>query len=234
MGGTVAKSLAAILPGSLRTAEGKSDSRRKLMGAVRAACNRQGISDEDRRAIQEEVTGKASLKDMSLREIGQVLDRLNAGWKGPMGHRAHVAKIRALWWTLYWLGEIEEPNDRALEAFILRQSGIARLNFLDHRAAWSVIEALKSWLARKGVKWLTDGEIAPPITRAQADRHAVLYALWAKLRVIGVVRADRYPEYLCAALKLNQDHLSWTDHQLDAAIRHLGKMLRRALGRQVD
>lgn len=80
----MAKSFADITKRTLRTATGKSDSRRKLMGAVRAAATRMQLGDEDRRAIQLELTGKVSMADMNLSEIGKVLDRLNRDRPAPM------------------------------------------------------------------------------------------------------------------------------------------------------
>src|SRR3546814_5673177 len=105
-----------------------------------------------------------------------------------MGHRAHVGKIRALWWSLYWLGAIEDPKDRPLDAFVKRQTGMSSLRFLDHRKAASVIEALKSWAAREGVRWPTAERLEDlrqtnrGIDSGCLDRHAVLAAIADKLR----------------------------------------------------
>lgn len=45
--------------------------------AVHAACRAAGIDADARRDLQLAVTGKASLGDMTLGEVSQVLDRLN-------------------------------------------------------------------------------------------------------------------------------------------------------------
>ncbi len=45
--------------------------------AVFAACKAQGIDDDTRHAIQVQVTGKASLKDMSVFDLDDVLNALN-------------------------------------------------------------------------------------------------------------------------------------------------------------
>lgn len=217
------KAFGATAAKAIRTAAGKADSRAKLMGAVRAACARQRISDEDRRAIQLEETGKASLADMSLAEIGKVLDRLNRDWRGPMGHRAYIGKIRALWWTLYWIGAIDEPNDPALEAFIFRQTGKARLPFLGNKEAYKVIEALKAWAAREGVSW-------PASHDADDDRRAVVRALWTRLSDLRLVRSSGCETYLKASLRIEHGFDAFTARELDAAIRLLGKRIRRAKG----
>jgi hypothetical protein len=220
-----AKLFSVVAGRALRTAAGKSDSRQKMILAVRAASRRLRISDDDRHAIQLEETGKASLADMDLPEIGRVLDRLNKGWKGPMGHRAHIGKIKALWWTLYWLGAVEEPGAEALDAFVQRQAHVAALRFLDHRKSFSVIEALKSWAAREGVRWPAGKGVT-----ANDDRRAVLEAVWAKLAERGLVARGGCELYLQRALPTTRALHELDSHELDAAIRYLGKKLRRAIG----
>jgi hypothetical protein len=234
----MAKAFGLIAGKALRTAGGKAESRSKLIGAVRAACRRLGLGDDDRKVIQEQVTGKASMGDMNLAEIGLVLDRLNKGYKGPMGHRAHVGKIRALWWTLYWLAAVNEPNDAAVDAFIERQTGKARIQFLGHKEAFRVIEALKAWAGREGVDWNVQARLAelrpsnPDLTVDRLERHAVLAAIALKLRRAGRLNAghESYCQRSLPGLGLN--HWAWDARQLDAAIRLLGKLLRRALNKR--
>lgn len=233
----MAKSFGAIAGGAIRSAAGRVESRQKLIGAVRAACTRQAIGDDDRRAIQREVTGKDSLADMNPAEIGLVLDRLNKDWKGPSGHRAYVGKLKALWWTAYWLGAVESPSDAALAAFVKRQTGKARIQFLGHKEAFKAIEALKAMAAREGVRWPADVDLLerkktdPAATMAQLERHAVLAAIGAKLRELGALHGSPI-SYCEKAFHLPCNHWSWTARQLDGCIRELGKRLRRELGKR--
>lgn len=206
-----------------------------MMKAVRAACRRQGIDDDSRKAIQADRIGKASMADMTVAELGRLLDHLNRHWDGPMGHRAHLGKIKALWWTLYWLGEIGDPSEHAMSAFVERQTGVSALRFLDHRKAASVIEALKSWAARVGVEWPTPERSAAMerdqgIAIALHDRHAVLDALSRRLRDRAILNTH-YSTYLAGALGLGLNHWMWTARELDAGIRLLGKRLRREAGK---
>ena len=243
----MAEAFATIAARQLKTSAGKSDSRRKLIIAVRAASKRLGLEDDDRKAIQLEITGKPSMADMTLGEIGQVLDRLNrdrtsdgsvggvAGTYNPA--RAHIGKVRALWWTLYWLGEIDTPNDAALDAFVTRQTGIASLRFLDHRHAPSVIEALKSIASRAGVRWPTPAKTAeitahnPSFTLALYDRHWVIEALWTRLYDAKLVYGGSAHEYLRASMSLAVNQWRWNAHELDGAIRLLGKKWRGHLAK---
>jgi hypothetical protein len=219
----MAKSLFDQVTRTLATADGKSDSRRRLIQAVRAAARRIGLDDEDRREIQVEVTGKASMGDMNAAELGRVLDRLNRGWKGPSGHRAHVGKVRALWWTLYWLRAVEQPSDRAIDAFVKRQAGVDALRFLDHRQAHAVIEALKAWAAREGVVWPLKSELT-------ADREAVAAAIWHRLVQAAPVGNTGLRAFVAAGVGFDLDE-PWDSRLWDEAIRFLGKRLRRERGR---
>lgn len=229
----------------IRTSVGKADSRRKLIGAVHAAAR--ALGEEDRRAIYAEVTGKRSLTEMTLAEIGQVLDRFNRNRPRPMAHRPHVAKVRALWWTLYWLGEAQSPADTALDAFVRRQTGIDGLRFLDHRNAPAVIEALKAWAARAGVRWPTTAELgamqaavdaatAPGADRgygpAGGERLAVMDAIWWRLVERREVGRSTPDAFVVQALKLGSGNRRyWTTREIDEAIKLLGKKLRRAMDR---
>jgi len=211
----------------------------RLIIAIRAACKRQGIDDDMRKDIQVKLIGKASMSDMTIGELGRLLDHFNKGWKGPMGHRAHIGKIKALWWSLYWLGAIDDPGDRAISAFVERQTGTSALKFLDHRKAASVIEALKSWLGREGVEWPTPekadaiADITPGYTDLRGDRHAILAALERPLRDAGQL-FGHYAHYLERALGLVPNHHCWSTAELDAGIRLLGRKLRRMQGRKVE
>lgn len=214
---------------AMATAAGKNDSRARLIRAVRGACKRVGLDDDDRRVLQREATGKDSLGDMNLHEIGLVLDRVNRGYTAPAsGQGAHQGKVRALWWSLYFLGLVDEA-DRGLDAFVRRQTSVSALRFLDHRQAHSVIDALKSWLAREGVEWPRGPH------NEVGERSAVLRAIWAKLENLGAVSRRGMSEYVAAALSIPpREQREWTAREYDAAIRQLGKRLRRELGRERD
>lgn len=236
----MARPIGDQLARTMRTASGKADSRRGLMIAVRAACRRLGLDDDERKAVQELWTGKTSMADMTPAEIGKVLDHLNKGWtRGGATARPHIGKVRALWWSLYWLGAVGDPGDEALTAFVLRQTGISHLKFLDHRKAPSVIEALKSWAAREGVKWRSDEDIAviaghsnPDFDRALADRHAVLAAIAKKMHAAGLLdTVSAYPVVGHITGNMTHNHWMLSPREMDIAIAECGKRLRRRLAK---
>lgn len=234
-------SIARQVARTVATARGKAESRGKLIAAVRAAARRKGLDDEARRDLQLRVTGKRSLGDMDLPEIGRVLDEMNRGWRAPSGDRAWLPKVRALWWTLYWLGEIDCEHghvERALDRFVRRQAGVEALSFLTHRNAPAVVEALKDWAARAGVDWpgpehwppadVLAGDLPP---QAWAERLAVIVAIGRRLAQAGVIAWLAAESYAAAALGLPDNPRLWGRAELDGAIRLLGKRLRRARGR---
>lgn len=215
------------------------------MRAIMAACKRQGIDDETRHATQKRLTGKDSMTEMTVGELTRLRDHFNRGWTGPKSHRPHVGKIRALWWSLYWIGAIERVDDDALNAFIKRQTHIQHINFLDHRQAPAVIEALKAWLEREGVMWWSADQLADVVatgamtsagtafSQAEADRHAVLGQLATRLDDAGLMNGLALYSWISSAVgrpTLNQ----WTfsASELDQGLRALGKKYRAHLAKE--
>ena len=188
------------------------------------------LDDEDRKAIQLDLTGKASMADMDAREIGTLLDHLNRGQSSGYGSSSafarspHAAKVKALWWTCYWLGEIDSPADAALDAFVKRQTGLSSIRFLNHLSAPPVIEALKAIATRAGVFWPAHGA-----NSGVHDRRAVIDAIYHHLFTRGVVALATPLAYL-NHLKIGHD----SERELDTCIRIFGKMLRRAKDKPVD
>lgn len=216
-----------------------------LMRMIMAACSRHGIDDDARREIQKEIVGKASMKDMSVAELQRLRDHLNRGWTGPKNQRPHVGKIRALWWSLWWIGVLEKVDDDALNAFIKRQTHIQHINFLDHAKARSVIEAMKAWLEREGVMWWSADQLAAvaatagmtfagtPFTQAEADRHAVLSALGDRLDRAGLLAKFAMYDWIGNAVgRPTRNQWSFSAAELDEGIKRLGKKYRAHLAKE--
>lgn len=222
-----------------------ADPRTALMRAVMAACKQQGIDNDTRVDLQKRVTGADSMADMSIGQLRRLRDHLNRGSKAPSGQRSVVGKIRALWWSLYWIGAVERPNDEALNAFVKRQSQIQHINFLDHVRAASVIEALKSWLEREGVMWWSAEQIADvaavagmtfagtPFSQAEADRHAVLSVLGDRLDRAGQLAKFALYDWIGNAIERpTKNQWSFSAAELDEGIRRLGKKYRAHLAKE--
>ncbi len=106
------------------------------------------------------MTGKESAGKCNPRELGLVLDEFKRlGWADrpaprkragdrPLARTAIASKIRALWLSLYHLGEVDDPSEAALAAFVERCTDVQALQWLDGEQADTVIRALRGWLDR--------------------------------------------------------------------------------------
>lgn len=60
--------------------------------AIHAACRQAGIDNSERQRLQLQITGKASLTDMSYDEVNRVLDHLNKA----AGYQEHAGKPKTV------------------------------------------------------------------------------------------------------------------------------------------
>lgn len=156
------------------------------LAAIHVAKKQLGLDDDAYRAVLARVTGKSSAKEMSEAERRAVvaeLRRLGFGRSSGPPHKGgrrldgkYAPKLQALWIAAWNLGLTRSRDDRALLAFVRRQTGIDHVRFLRHADdAAKVIEALKGWLARDGgVDWGIERRAAAQangyrIARAQAE-----------------------------------------------------------------
>lgn len=141
---------------------------RALQRQIFAACRELGIDADTRHDLQMQLTGKASLSDMTEMELRAMIDGLKArGWKPvakggkarPAAARPDVRYIHVLWGLLHKKGVLKQPGRRGLNLFI-RQSfeckwGAVPMDvdaLADPMQIRDVTEALKSWCHRVGVK----------------------------------------------------------------------------------
>ncbi|WP_370236567.1 regulatory protein GemA [Brevundimonas sp.] len=146
-------------------------SRRPSLIKVQIARKELGLADDDYRMILTRLTGHSSAADCSDADLGRVLDEFKAkGWtpkvvaggragaRKPESRKARPAdhpsakKARALWLSLWNLGEVRDPSETALEAFARRQLKVERLQWADQALVYKLIEALKAMAERAG--WL--------------------------------------------------------------------------------
>lgn len=117
--------------------------------AIHAACRAAGIGDDERRAMQQHLTGRESLADMSFAEVSKVLDHLNqaTGWKGHAGKPqgidddAQLQKIEAL------LADQKLPwaylhSGKTGPSMVRRLTGKDRIEWADSTGKAAVITAL--------------------------------------------------------------------------------------------
>lgn len=130
--------------------------------AIHVAKRQLGLDDDAMRDVYQRVTGKRSLRDMSPAEQNNVVQELRrSGFKpASTGSRKglegkYAPKLQALWIAAWNLGIVKNKDDRALIAFVERQTGLSHVRFLrDADDAGKAIEALKGWMMREaGVDW---------------------------------------------------------------------------------
>lgn len=96
----------------------------RLIRLVHVGCRELGIDDDTRHAMQVELTGKASLKEMSTPELELVIDNLkDKGFTVKRGKRpAHengtIRTIHVLWRKLHEAGATRRPGRAGLNAFM--------------------------------------------------------------------------------------------------------------------
>lgn len=134
----------------------------RVAGAIHACRKRvAGLDDEAAwRAFLVQTTGRDSLRAMTGRELGRVLDALHARGAprapGKGAGRAAIprdplaSKIRALWLAIGQAGGVADTSERALDAWVLRQCGVASLRWADPGQKVRLVEALKVWARRVG------------------------------------------------------------------------------------
>lgn len=199
--------------------------RRPAVVKVQIARRDLRLADDDYRAILQRLTGRTSSADCSDAELGRVLDEFKAkGWtpkvvaggkarKGsapvpnrPADHPA-AKKARALWLSLWNLGEIHDPSEAALEAFARRQLKAERLQWADQALTYKLIEALKAMAIRAGWSQTTYGTHPKPAI--QLKRGLIL----AQHRRLGLLDPVDNPA-------------RYTEPELDRIIVTLGRQIR--------
>lgn len=155
------------------------------MSAVKgiyAGIRAMGIADEDdRRDFFERVSGKRRLRDMTPAEKDGVLGELRRMGFKPRGRKTltgpYAKKLQALWISAWNLGIVKSRDDRALLAFVERQTGLKTTAWLQNpRDADKAIDSLKKWIEREGgVEWAT-GE--KPNWMKKSPAAQVAWAQW--------------------------------------------------------
>jgi len=210
-----------------------------MLAAVHVAKKEMALCQDDYRAILLEVTGNRSAGDCNEAQLALVLDRFRArGWKSaqPKGRaaprradHAPARKARALWISLHALNAIEDPSERALEAFAKRQLKCTALQWADQGQTFKLIEALKDIAERHGWEQSLRG--------VKTDAHVIVLkrrlveAILAKLVAIDAVPATW--SVARAAFAFGGEEVSLltaSSSQLDIVARELGDVLRDLKG----
>ena len=134
----------------------------QLIKLIHVAKRSLALDDADYRAMLEAQTGKTSCSDMSMSQLEAVAEHLRSrGFADRPGGKAAARPtqkladdpqsklIRHLWLKLRdMVGGVRNGSEQALAAYVKRQTGLERLEWLNTHQAAQVIEALKNWIGR--------------------------------------------------------------------------------------
>lgn len=154
------------------SARDATSQRRALLALVHKAGKQAGLADDDRRVVQQMVTGCASCADMNEAQLRAML----AHWRGrgvlpyPArggggqggGERPSALQWRELERLAQAMGWPLGLEDEGLRGFVRRTTGLDGTRFLSARQASAVITGLRRWLASR----------APSAHKAEEAEHA--------------------------------------------------------------
>jgi uncharacterized protein DUF1018 len=209
---------------------------RQQISAIHVLAGKAGFSEDLRRDFLERETGHRSTKLITIQQAGRVIEKLRAAaGEGPRAEGAVgglttpvARKLRALWIAGWNLGLVGRRTDRAMLAFLERQTGVSHTRFLTEPGqATAAIEALKSWLARAGgVVW----PAAKDDAAALASRRAVIDAQWARLVALDKAPGGSLSDYAFKVAS-KSDWNAFAPGDYDAVQALLGSRMRGALAK---
>ena len=102
-----------------------------------------GMDDDLLHIYVERITGKKSIRALTIMEGVSVIDSFAAGDSGAGASARQIYLIRALCKEIGWKDENGEADLKRLNGFLAKYYKIDSLNWIDRRTASKVIEALK-------------------------------------------------------------------------------------------
>lgn len=120
------------------------------MRKIHASARERGMDNDLLHIHVEMLTGKDSLKELTIHEAVQVIDSLEGkGTKEPGGITwKQMSYIQALAKELGWVTESGKVDNKRLNGFISKRFGVDHYRWLSRSTASKVIEGLKNM--RKG------------------------------------------------------------------------------------
>lgn len=169
-----------------------SQHRRSMIAKINIAKAQLQMAEDDYRQGLLDATGKLSLRDCSDAQLERMVAWLGTKGFKALPHKKAAAhpmgrKARALWISLYHLGEVHNSSEQALEAFAKRQLGCETLNWARQSDAYRLIEALKAWAVRSG--WRQTDAIGKP-ARPALLQIALCQAILERLKTRSIAGAD--------------------------------------------
>ena len=136
------------------------DQRTRDLALIHLGKQQLALDDETYRAMLHAVARVDSAARLDWAGRQRVLDHLKARGFKPLNLRQKASsaaavkvsplsnKILALWQDLHEAGAVRDGSERALNAWVQRQTRVSAHRWLKSQQARAVIEALKAWLNR--------------------------------------------------------------------------------------
>ncbi len=149
----------SLRPSQLRARETRRDYINAKIAKVKIAIKQLDMDDSTYRTMLERVTGNRSLTLCIEPEIDSVLLELERLGFQPSKPRADTSHrklddspdgklIRAIWLQLHAIGEVKNPSEAALGAYVLRVGKVSAIQWLTPSKITIVVETLKKWAVR--------------------------------------------------------------------------------------
>jgi len=220
---------------------------RALIAKIHVAKDQLGLDDYTYCAVLKRVTGRTSSRDLTRSQAIRVIQEFKrSGWSDKQGRSPaktvsgkYAPILRALWLSAYNLGVARSRDDKALLAFVQRQTGLSHTRFLTEPGdAKRAIEAMKKWLTRDaGVEWPGQGPLE--------TKRAIVLAQWRRLIGLGAINVDRganpldgLGEYVAKITRTHKRAIgdihcpTITAVELDQAQAALGRRIRAVLAKK--
>lgn len=130
--------------------------RRAALAKIHIARKQLGMSDDDHRALLQQVCGAESCSALGLDKLDAYLKHLrklgfkDAAPRAKIDRRLdtspEMSKARAIWLMLHQLGVVRDPSESALVAYGKRQGKVDALQW--QRNPYALVEGLKAWAMR--------------------------------------------------------------------------------------
>jgi len=196
--------------------QAQTDPKKRLIKLIQVGRRDLGLAEENYRAIINQYSNgrTTSSTGCSVVELERIVDHLKkCGFKvkpkaaagRKLADSAQARKIRAMWLELHELGYVRDPSEKALAAFCKRMTrkstdhlnGVDALQWVSADQASSLIEELKKWLARDGLK-------VAALARSVAVRHGRCTVDGIELLVGEDVKVPASLEHLCESIALDR------------------------------
>lgn len=216
--------------------------RRTELAAIHVAAKALALAEDSYRGLIARFAGgrTESAGELTIAERRQLLDHFRAlGFKPKPKTRKpgqprpdlrpQAAKLRALWRSLWQLGVVSEPGDKALSSFVARHTGIDLMQWTNAEQLRLAIECLRSWCARVGYE-ARPFKAEVPTPQQGSFAPALIAAQWARLGELGALRhgaSARLDTWLLRMGYQVQAPQFLTREQADEVIATLGNWLRR-------